>query len=272
MSKTPKSIKARTIIYTLADPFTLEIRYIGKTVSLLHHRLGQHLYVTGKESNHRTNWIKSIINKGGKPIIEYLDESVWNESQILESYWIEQFSHWGFKLVNSTLGGEGNLGRIVSEESKKKMSESQRKKSKKVYQYTLEGEFIREWSGYLEAGETLGLRSTNICQCCNGGKKMHGGYQWKLDYNEKIEKYVYDRVMKEETKLKISRGNKGKPKSDSHVLKLSLKKRKLILNTETGETYSGVKEASLKLNLTTSFLYKTLGKGINPKLKYHTNE
>lgn len=40
MSATPKDQNSTTLIYVLKDPDTLEIRYVGKTVSSLITRLG----------------------------------------------------------------------------------------------------------------------------------------------------------------------------------------------------------------------------------------
>jgi len=108
-------------IYTLSDPNTHEIRYIGKTKSKINTRLKQHIRDTYKYNNHRVNWIKSILCKGKMPIIELLDETDKNW-QILECYWISQFKAWGFNLTNMTDGGDGNNNQIASEESRKKRS------------------------------------------------------------------------------------------------------------------------------------------------------
>ena len=66
MSKTPKNTKKITYIYSLNDPDIDEIRYIGKTVKPLQHRLQSHIYAVKKENNHRTRWINSILKRGKK--------------------------------------------------------------------------------------------------------------------------------------------------------------------------------------------------------------
>lgn len=47
---------------------------------------------------------------------------------------------------------------------------------KKVQQFTLEGEFIKEYNSTKEAGEILGVRSANIAAAANGQKKSSSGY------------------------------------------------------------------------------------------------
>lgn len=59
------------------------------------------------------------------------------------------------------------------------------KKSKPVLQYTLDGEFIAEYTSTREAERQTGVKQTNISSCCNeairkGYKvKSAGGYVWK---------------------------------------------------------------------------------------------
>lgn len=92
-------------IYALSDPFTYEIRYIGKTVNI-NSRLASHC--NDRESTYKCNWIRSVIAKGKKPaviILETLSDSAyWQESEIS---WIAYALSLGWPLTNSTSGGEG---------------------------------------------------------------------------------------------------------------------------------------------------------------------
>lgn len=118
-----------TVIYTLSDPITGEIRYIGKTKSSLKYRLSQHIHdsLNNGTGTHKKAWIKGLILKGVTPIIEILDivqpQMCWKE---LERYWIGQLKAWGYNLVNMTDGGDGNQNQIMSEESKLKKSKALR--------------------------------------------------------------------------------------------------------------------------------------------------
>ena len=60
------------------------------------------------------------------------------------------------------------------------------KKSKKVLQFTLNGEFIREWPSTMEC-ERNGFYSSVVCRCCRGERKTYKGFRWMYveDYKEK---------------------------------------------------------------------------------------
>ena len=53
------------------------------------------------------------------------------------------------------------------------------KKRKPVLQYSLSGEFIKEWSHAREAAEALGLNKRAIYENCAGRSKSSGGFIWK---------------------------------------------------------------------------------------------
>jgi group I intron endonuclease len=93
-----------TYIYTLSDPITNEIRYIGKTINI-NIRLSQHIAESMKAKNHKASWIKSLTKKGLLPKIDVIDIIQDENWEWLEIYWISQFKTWGFDLVNSTTGG-----------------------------------------------------------------------------------------------------------------------------------------------------------------------
>lgn len=134
-------------IYTLKDPITEKIRYIGKTCNTLEKRLSEHVYESKRSNRKSCNWIKSLLKKDKIPIIEILEECDCLTANITESYWIYQFISWGFNLTNHTMGGEGGyryetenqkeirkerfkgeknpfFGKKHSEESKKKISQA----------------------------------------------------------------------------------------------------------------------------------------------------
>ena len=127
-----------TIIYTLSDPLTNQVRYVGKTKCTIQKRFNHHIDKSrNKPTTHRDNWIKSLLSKGLLPIIEIVEDDIID----YESFWINQFICWGFNLTNMTSGGEGrssykmpdstklkislaNKGNKHTEESKNKMSKS----------------------------------------------------------------------------------------------------------------------------------------------------
>lgn len=84
--------------------------------------------------------------------------------------------------ISESLSGEKNpfYGKQHTEEAKQKISESQinsPKKSKPVYQYSLDGELIAIWPSIMEAGRN-GFSNSGISRCCNKKLKSHKGYRW----------------------------------------------------------------------------------------------
>lgn len=92
-------------ISTIEDPDN--VRYIGKSNNL-NDRLNRHLqpyYL--KEDTYKTRWLKKEIINGNTPIISIVDVVPESEWSFWETYWIAQFKVWGFKLTNTTIGGDG---------------------------------------------------------------------------------------------------------------------------------------------------------------------
>lgn len=65
----------------------------------------------------------------------------------------------------------------------KRDAESQKndpKKSKKVLQYTKDGEFVNEWVSLSEIGRVLGFCIGHISKCCNGKQKTAYDCVWSF--------------------------------------------------------------------------------------------
>ena len=50
--------------------------------------------------------------------------------------------------------------------------------SKPVLQFTLDGEFIREWPSAMEC-ERNGFDQSCVCKCCRGEKPQYKGFKWE---------------------------------------------------------------------------------------------
>lgn len=114
-----------TFIYSLSDPNTNEIKYIGKTNNLKY-RLWSHIHEAKHDfrNQHKCNWIKTLLTEGKKPVIAIVEEVSIDNWQACEIYWISQYTAWGFNLVNKTKGGECG---IISEKCKKALSLSKKR-------------------------------------------------------------------------------------------------------------------------------------------------
>ena len=185
MSATPKDTKTRTSIYVLKNPDTNEIRYVGKTSKDLNRRLQQHIFESESEQrNKRKNWVAKILKGGKIPIIEEIDFCTWEGSQEKEIYWIKYYRDLGLDLVNSTDGGEGNLGFIKTEETVDKLKNSLRKRLNSIYQYDLQGNFIKEWENAPVAAETLNIKASGITRCLRKERFKYKNFIWSYEYND----------------------------------------------------------------------------------------
>ncbi len=114
-------------IYFLKDPLTNQIRYVGKTTKELNKRLANgHLRDNSK--THKTNWLNSLKKDGLIPFIE-LVKICKNEKMCCfsEQFFIKLLGRADKNegiLVNSTDGGEGVPGRILSQATKDKIGKS----------------------------------------------------------------------------------------------------------------------------------------------------
>lgn len=113
---------AITKIYTLEDPITNEVRYIGmsKNPRL---RLNQHVFESrNNKKTDKHKWIRSLLVMDLKPIVNVIDECCSSKAESLEIYYISLFRSQGFNITNCTDGGIGGLGRPMSESQKKILS------------------------------------------------------------------------------------------------------------------------------------------------------
>lgn len=50
--------------------------------------------------------------------------------------------------------------------------------NKNVYQYDLDGNFIKRWDSTMQAARELGFNQQHIGACCRGIRKTHKGFKW----------------------------------------------------------------------------------------------
>lgn len=169
-------------IYSLSHPITGEVRYIGFTSNKLSERLSGHLCDIKRSSNRKNNWLKSLISQNLKPVIELVEDlgnDPWEEA---EKYWIQQFKNWGFRLTNNE---EGGIGAKRTERIAKSI-----KKLKPIKQYSLDGNFIREWSSATEVNNSLGYSKVVICKAIKN-KTTASGFQWRYkEDNSTVDKWT----------------------------------------------------------------------------------
>ena len=117
--------KNTTFMYILIDPLDNNVRYVGKSNNTVD-RLNAHIKRL-KGTTHKENWIRNLLSKNVKPIMEVIDEVPKIEWEFWETHYVSLYKSWGFDLTNATPGGNhrypGNALPFMSKETKKKLSD-----------------------------------------------------------------------------------------------------------------------------------------------------
>lgn len=190
--KNPKNAIVK--IYELRDPrdLTCSPRYVGITTKSLKDRLYLHIYdATSGKKHYRANWSRKLIREGVAPTIHLIEEVIgWEYACEVEKYWIKEFREQGYKLTNSTDGGEGRLGfhpsqetidkitsktrgRIFSQEIREKMAKSAL--GRKVSNETRE-KISRSCKGVKKSKEAVAKRYKKVIQMNSNGEFIQ---EWK---------------------------------------------------------------------------------------------
>lgn len=77
---------------------------------------------------------------------------------------------------------ESKIGKKFTQETKDKISKNSKGKTrnnKPIFQYDLEGNFIKEWIGQRKASDELKINQSSIWFVLNNKQKTAGGYVWK---------------------------------------------------------------------------------------------
>jgi len=197
-------------IYVLVDPFTMRVRYIGRTVRSLPMRLSQHVhhakYKKGK--TRRDSWIQSLLKVNSKPFIRLLcTVQGWKESYEFEKSLIHKYEP---RILNHYDRGPGVIGVRRSEENRKQISEGLKRHfqtarnpaCKRVYVYKEDGSFYKEYFSIREAAKGINVYFKTISKHINGisGRNtptkdgrprfLRTGFQFSLHKVEKMKDYT----------------------------------------------------------------------------------
>lgn len=177
------------LIYTLSDPDSGAIRYVGQTARTLEVRLKFHCY-DYKKTTHRGRWINSLRKRGVRPVIKEIDRVDENRWEAAEKKWIAHYRSLGCDLVNGSDGGEGSPGWVATPEFRKRMSDAHK------------GVPLSE-----EHKKKIG--------------QAHKGRIISQETREKVSAFFKGRPISEAHRLAISKGNKGRVVSAATKVRLS---------------------------------------------------
>lgn len=170
-------------IYKLIDPTDNLIKYVGKTSDNLNKRLISHLhsaYNRNRMLNEKNIWLINLFELNKIPIIELIEEVDFDKSKEREFYWINYYNK-----INP-------LFNIIYNKNKELNIFYKKLKNKKIYQYDLNGFFIKEWFSIKEAADFYKISSSNIVRSAKKNESCNG-FVWKYEFkeNENIYKRKY---------------------------------------------------------------------------------
>lgn len=102
----PKTRLTGVFIYTLNDPRTGNVRYVGWTMDKKR-RFREHLNRCCVEDTHKARWIRTLVSIGLQPIMCAIEEVTAANRVDREIFWIQHFRNTGEQLTNLTDGGDG---------------------------------------------------------------------------------------------------------------------------------------------------------------------
>ena len=167
-------------IYGLMDPRNNQIRYIGKTKNPKK-RLVEHITesIRSGSQNYRLRWIRKLTKLELKPEIKFLKVCSSFDFEKYETEYIKIYQ--SNMLTNSDETGQGNKNRKI--EVLERQSENS---GRKVFQYDLNGNFIKEYRSTRNAANELNTNHANISRCCNGEYKHTMGFIFSYEKKKVI--------------------------------------------------------------------------------------
>jgi len=132
------------------------------------------------------------------PTLKILDEVDMNNYEYWEEYYISQYK----ELLNYDKKGVGMIRDMDSLSAL-----SVKKTSKKVYQYSIEGSFLKEFKSTRDVEMLLGINHSSVSRCCRGEFKHSGGFIFSYEKKDYVKKVINPNSLKKKVQEIDSKGN-----------------------------------------------------------------
>jgi hypothetical protein len=174
-------------IYTLSCPLSNNIRYVGQSVNP-NSRYRRHISDSKRRNDHKSNWIKSLINNNLKPILSII--KVCNESNVdfYEKYYINEYKK-KYDLTNTKEGGKSGQ---ITQEIKDKIRNTLKGRKPNINAAIAFSEYasikiecykddilIGVFNSIKECCELLNLNRPKVSMVLNNLRPHHKGYTFK---------------------------------------------------------------------------------------------
>jgi hypothetical protein len=242
-----ESMKKDSIVYYLVSTRDMKnIRYIGVTCKGAVQRLRRHLYDYRYTNTYKDRWIKKELKEGFEILISVLHyDLTYSQALKKEILEIKKHREKGFKLVNTTDGGDGFRGK-KSPEHIRKMTEAR----KNVV-------FTDEWRRNISLG-SMGkkLSKEHKRKISESGK----GRKMSREAREKMRIAATGRKHTEKTKERLRITSAGRIKSKEEIEKRISKVENPVdqfsLSGEFIKTWKGSHRVHKELGIDSSSIIK----------------
>jgi group I intron endonuclease len=172
-------------VYTIHHEMFPEKLYVGSASAKSYYsgfygRWYRH-YKQLKARKHHNIKLQKVIDKYGIEGLRFEILEICDSKYCVsfEQYWMNFLNPY-YNIVRSA---HSTLGYKHTEEYLNKVR-------KKVLQYDLNGDFLKEWRSLIEASKETGIDKSAIQSCCSGNNMSSGNFMWKYKTQEDFEKKI----------------------------------------------------------------------------------